>query len=239
MMMFRASVFCAALLATAASASADGYRPGGREYYKPFSWTGLYVGGVASYNWGSSRHCDNGVCLSTYPVNDFDGFMGGVTVGYNHQFGNLVAGVEGDWQWGNVKDSATSTATFNCGTGPCITELQSLGTVRGRLGYAIDRVMPYVTAGVAFADYHVGILPFTDDHRVTSFTVGAGVEFALAHNFSAKIEYLYVDGGDDRLNYPTCGAAPNNCFVRVDDIHSVRLGLNYKFGRDDYHRPLK
>lgn len=223
------TVACAAILAAGVTgANAGGVRGSVKDYDRPFSWTGFYIGALASFNSGSSTHCDNGVCGPDFPTNKFEGGMAGITAGYNKQYGKVVVGIEVDWSWGDVSDSAGSTGSFNCGSGPCITELKSLGTVRARLGYAFDRVLPYVTAGVAFSDYHVGITPFVADHSVTSFTGGAGVEYAFSKSLTAKIEYLYV-AGDDRLDYPTCGAAPNNCFLNVDEIHSVRMGLNYKF----------
>lgn len=225
-----AAVFGVGVAAT--SASADGMRPSYKDAPRPFSWTGFYLGGLASYDFTSSTHCQHGIalpCGSNFPVNSVEGGMIGITGGYNHQMGAVVVGVEADWSWGGIRDDATSRGGFGCGTGPCFTELQSLGTVRGRIGYAFGHILPYVTAGAAFTRYHVGIEPFTADHDFTKFVVGGGVEIALGNNVSGKIEYLYIDGGDDAV-HSGCGTAPaTTCFVRVDELHSIRLGLNYKF----------
>lgn len=217
-------------VAFAKPASAGGSLKDGPMPVSPvFNWSGYYIGGLLSYNFGESGHCDNGICNSAWPHNEYDGWMGGFTAGVDGQNGNVVFGAMVDWSWGDVSDATGSSGGFNCASGPCITELKSLGTVRGRLGYAFGNFLPYVTAGVAISNYHFGITPFTNDETVVSATGGVGLEYAFSRNLSFKVEYLYIDGGSDRLNYPTCGAAPNNCFLRVEDIQSVRLGLNYRF----------
>ena len=104
-----------------------------------YNWTGFYLGINGGYGWGSSHW--SGFGDSAEP----SGGMVGGTAGYNWQgLGSpWVFGLEGDIDWTNIKGSFTSVA---CPTG-CETKNNWLGTVRGRLGYALDRVMPYVTGG--------------------------------------------------------------------------------------------
>ena len=100
---------------------------------------------------------------------------------------------------------ASSTPT--CPTG-CQTKNNWLGTVRGRVGYAWDRVMPYVTGGLAVGDIEANQLGFAGVHDTNvGWTVGGGVEAALAGNWTAKLEYLHVDLG-------TSTAAPERARCR-------------------------
>jgi len=179
-----------------------------------YNWTGFYVGINGGGGFGRSSW-DGG-------VGSFDpsgGIVGG-TVGYNYQVGQAVFGVEGDIDWSDMKSSSA------CTLGVCQTRNDWLGTARGRLGYAFDRFMPYVTGGVAFGNVKTNIvgLPTHDDTKV-GWTVGAGVEAAIAQNWTAKVEYLYVDLGNTTCSVASCGVATNADFRS----NIVRAGLNYRF----------
>ena len=159
------------------------------------------------------------------------GWFGGVTAGYNVQTGRVVAGVEVDWSWGEAEGSSPDSPNFGC-LGACATKVQSIGTIRGRLGYAFDRVLPYITAGVAFTEQQASlgfVTPLSGDRTVTSFVGGAGVEYAFAHKWSLKVEYLFIKAADEDFAYGPGACIAPACFARIDDIHTVRMGLNYKF----------
>jgi outer membrane immunogenic protein len=164
-----------------------------------YNWTGFYIGAVGTYGWGDSQHCEIGStppCLSTGPFTNMTGWEGGGTVGYNWQWTTWVFGVEGDWSWGKLKGSSRSVPGFNC-TPACDTSINSIGTARGRVGYAFDRVLPYLTAGAAFSDLHASIasigLPVSSGSTTkTNFVWGGGVEVALIPQWSAKVEYLNI-----------------------------------------------
>jgi outer membrane immunogenic protein len=185
-----------------------------------YNWSGFYAGINGGFGWGTGS-------FSGPPASgDFDtsgGLFGG-TLGYNWQTNQVVFGVETDLDWSDIKGSAA------CGGGvTCRVSNDWLGTARGRIGFAMDRVMPYVTGGLAFGKVNAaatGGNPGTSDTR-TGWTLGGGVEFALAGNWTAKGEYLYVDLGD--FNCGTrCGApvGPDRVEFRS---HIVRAGLNYRF----------
>ncbi|HXY89608.1 MAG TPA: outer membrane protein [Xanthobacteraceae bacterium] len=178
-----------------------------------FDWTGFYAGINAGYGWGRSRY-DFG--LPGANALDVNGGLVGGTVGYNYQIGQTVLGIEGDVDWQNVKGSTA------CVAGVCQTKSDWLSTVRGRLGYAVDRFMPYVTGGAAFGDVKATTpgLGSQSDTR-TGWTVGGGTEYAFAPNWTVKAEYLYVDLG--KFNCGVCGAN-----VKFNE-NIVRAGLNYKF----------
>ncbi|HLL29290.1 MAG TPA: outer membrane protein [Xanthobacteraceae bacterium] len=178
-----------------------------------FDWTGFYAGINAGYGWGSSRF-DFGAAGANH-IDTSGGLVGG-TLGYNYQIGQTVLGLEGDFDWQDVKSNGV------CVAGVCQTKSNWLSTVRGRLGYAFDRFMPYVTGGAAFSEVKANIpgVGSASDTR-TGWTVGGGAEYAFAPNWTVKAEYLYVDLGT--LNCPACGAN-----VKVKE-NVVRAGLNYKF----------
>jgi outer membrane immunogenic protein len=199
-------------------------------------WSGLYIGGVGTYTSADGQHCDNQVCLPGFPDVSPKGQMGGVTAGYNFQSSNWVFGIEADWSWGDVSDVGSTSVVFGCGVGPgaCVTDIESIGTVRARAGVAFDRLLVYATAGVAVTRYDVslGIPPATGGSQTeTTFAGGAGLEYAFGSNWSAKLEYLFIDELGDFAydNASACGLAPNNCFSRVEHLNNLRAGVNFSF----------
>jgi outer membrane immunogenic protein len=137
------------------------------------------------------------------------GFLVGSTLGANFQAGAFVFGIEGDIDYSGVTANipAPGTGTFNS---------RWISTVRARGGYAIDRVLLYVTGGGAFGNVQGPGVTTTG----TGWTAGAGVEFALAQNWTAKAEYLFVDMPNVA---PTVGISGK--FTES----MARVGVNYKF----------
>ena len=186
-------------------------------YVAQYNWTGFYLGINGGGAFGDSDW--NGLAVSNSP----SGGLIGLTAGYNWQgVGSpWVFGLEGDIDYANVKDSSPCGLAFSCQT-----KNNWLGTVRGRVGYAWDRFMPYFTGGVAFGDVEANRTGFAgvSDTNV-GWTVGAGIEGVIAGNWTAKLEYLYTDLGDLHCSAAACGAATN-----IDYSASVvRAGLNYRF----------
>ncbi len=173
-----------------------------------FSWSGIYIGINGGYDFSTASVSGGGGSISP------NGFLVGATLGGNYQFGNFVVGLEGDGDWTNLD------GTNNGG------EVKStwLSTVRGRAGYAWDRVLFYGTAGGAFGNEQAGPTggPFTSATQA-GWTAGAGVEAAFAPNWTAKVEYLYVDFAG--LTVPAGGT---NITVNLTE-NLVRAGVNYKF----------
>lgn len=173
-----------------------------------FSWTGFYLGGNAGGAWGSVDS-DAGV-LDMSP----SGFIGGGQVGYNFQFdNNVVLGIEADFQGSDVSDTSFGVQS----------KMDYFGTVRGRIGYAFDHILPYVTGGFAWGHNKVTdqLTGLETSNTLTGWTVGGGVEYALTNNWTVKGEYLYMDLGDDY--YDSIGA---NAGLTAS---VVRAGINYKF----------
>jgi outer membrane immunogenic protein len=220
--MRRVLVTALSLLAiiTSTSFAADlprGMPPAKAPVFVPgYSWTGFYAGINGGYGFGRSN-------WDSYATDaDVNGGLVGVTAGYNWQTGALVFGLEGDVDWSNMRGSFTNAA---CPTG-CETKNNWLGTVRGRLGYAFDRVMPFVTGGLAVGDINATVtgLPSVSTTNA-GWTVGGGVEAAVFDNVTAKLEYLYVDLGSLNCGTASCGA-PTNIDMRSN---VVRAGLNLRF----------
>ncbi len=130
----------------------------------------------------------------------------------------VVFGVEGDIDWSNIRGSSV------CGTAiitSCETRNDWLGTARGRLGYAFDRFMPYVTGGLAVGEIKTSIAGIgSANDTKAGWTAGAGLEAAIAGPWTAKVEYLYVDLGRG-------GSVLGSDSKFTTNI--VRAGLNYRF----------
>ena len=217
---FLALVGLAALTGTAAAA--DLPRPAPAPYYKApvevqvYNWTGFYIGINGGGGFGRSQWDSIGSSF------DISGGLVGGTVGYNYQFGQAVVGVEGDIDWADINGTTNSACPFGCKTND-----NWLSTVRGRLGYAADRFMPFVTGGAAFGDIRASTPGFAGASNTNvGWTAGAGLEFAIAGNWTAKAEYLYVDLGKFNCGI-SCGAAATDNVSFTANI--VRAGVNYRF----------
>ncbi|WP_298279195.1 outer membrane beta-barrel protein [uncultured Bradyrhizobium sp.] len=171
------------------------------------NWTGFYIGGFGGY---ASENSGN-------PKME-GGFVGG-TIGYNWQAGNIVYGLEADGGWADVDASITTLGTT------VKSKTDALGTVRGRFGFAVDKVLFYGTGGYAWIDNKItasalGITASQSNFH-SGWTVGAGIEAFIAPQWSIKGEYLYRSLGSE-----------NYFGVRSGDLnlHSVQFGVNYHFG---------
>jgi outer membrane immunogenic protein len=185
--------------------------------YAAYNWTGAYVGINAGGGWGRS----NFTGIPATGGFDVSGALVGGTAGYNWQMGHGVLGVETDLDWTNIRGNAP------CGVATCETRNTWLGTTRGRIGYAFDRFMPYLTGGLAYGNIKAATTGFTgaSDTKV-GWTVGTGVEFALIGPWTAKVEYLYADLGKFDCGTSCTATPPQNVGFTTN---LVRAGLNYRF----------
>ena len=181
---------------------------------EPWNWTGFYVGINGGYGFGTSNWTNAGGTTGDFNVR---GALAGGTIGYNLQTDLWVWGLEGDVDASWIKGTD--------GTICCETKNDWLATARGRIGYAMDRWMPYITGGAAFGDVKmtpVGGASETDTRF--GWTGGGGLEYAFMGAWSAKVEYLYVDLGKANCSVATCGA--NDVTFKTS---IVRGGINYHF----------
>jgi outer membrane immunogenic protein len=166
-----------------------------------YSWAGPYLGGNLGYAWGS---------VANNPTKP-SGLSGGVQGGYNWQTGAFVFGLEGDIQATGANDTFAPWKFSN----------PWFGTVRGRAGYAVNNVLFYGTGGLAFGELLGETFGLSESHTTAGWTLGVGVEFGLFPNWSAKVEYLYVDLANSPF---TITGASNGIQFGV-----VRAGVNYHF----------
>ena len=198
-----------------------------------YNWTGIYLGINGGFATGNSKWSDGPIgTTDSFPIS---GFLIGGTAGINYQINEYVFGIEGDGDWTNLNGNSGST----CGaisavvTPPvgCQTQSQWLATVRGRVGYAFDRILVYGTAGAAFGKVQTGLNPpSTFDSTIEAgWAVGGGLEYAFAQNWTAKVEYLLVDLPNISCTTAgNCGGAAGSIVSFNENI--FRAGLNYKFG---------
>ena len=169
--------------------------------YSAFSWAGLNVGANLGYQFGTVHNSGA----------DPGGFMGGLQIGYNWQTGQFVYGVETDIQFSNAEDNWGAAKFSN----------PWFGTVRGRLGFAMNNMLFYGTGGLAYGEGKLETPFGSETHSHFGWTAGVGAEVALARNWSAKVEYLFVDLTNERY-----------AFTGLEhDFESslLRFGFNYRF----------
>lgn len=181
-----------------------------------FDWTGAYIGVNAGGGFGTFKLSPTGG--GTGVDMSAGGFLGGIQAGYNWQSGQMVYGVEADFQGSDVK------ASFSEGGGSLESKIDWFGTVRARVGYTpVDRFMIYGTGGFAYGHEKLSSGPISLSKTRTGWTVGAGAEYAINTNWTIKSEYLYTDLG--KATFTNAGSGID---VKAP-FHTVRIGLNYKF----------
>jgi outer membrane immunogenic protein len=247
----------AALLASGASAQAADLPVPAAPYFKApvvqvYDWTGFYVGvnlGVGQDRSYTGLSAFGSTAQSRLGAN---GFMGGGQIGYNWQYNNflglglanVVLGLETDLQGGGIKDNTTCIFLCSGGVGFGLNQkLDWFGTARGRIGLANGPVLSYVTGGVAYGDVKTTVTDLSALGTATSFsetrvgwTVGSGVEASLGGNWTAKIEWLYIDLGSQSGTSPV-GAANAYAFSSNVREQIFRGGLNYRIGGNGTYMP--
>jgi len=189
-------------LAADFGAPAPPYAPPPTYQESAYDWTGPYWGGLLGYGWANFR--DGAATTGS-------GWLAGGYLGYNVQTpGNWVYGLEGDAMWSGIGGSNGNVAS-----------LDYLTTLRARAGYAMGDFLIYGTGGLAVAGGStIGPGPTPGSATHVGWTVGAGIEAALAQNITARVEYNYVD-----LNTRIYG----NGVTAGPNASIIRLGLGFKF----------
>jgi outer membrane immunogenic protein len=193
-----------------------------------FTWTGFYIGLNTGYAFGQSDWTSPVGTTGAFSVR---GPMAGGTIGGNYQIGQFVVGGEADFDWQNVRGSQVGGA---CNLGPgvpasCASASNWVGTFRARAGFAMDRVLLYATAGGAYANIKASLnaLPWASTTEL-GWTAGAGIEYGITDNWTAKFEYLFADFQHASCGLGNCLAVPPVSVSFNENI--LRAGINYKFG---------
>ncbi len=209
-----------------------------------FSWTGFYLGGQVGYGFGS----DNAGIVGSGPFQDRpNGIIGGAHVGYNfstqslpllgnafNSFGTAfggtggVIGIEGDVDGSDYRRTVAVTGAPFFPTSTLRDNIQ--GSIRGRLGIAVDRALFYATGGAAFAEFRTNYATTLGSDSLSrsrvGYTVGGGVEYAITNNFSLRGEYRYSDFGTFTDFAPVSGFG---AVSRRESEQRAQAGFSYKF----------
>lgn len=223
-----AIVGLAATAVTAMAADVRAPRPAYPAYTKApayvaaiHNWTGFYIGAFGGGGWGAHDYAGAGLAR----IDSGGGLYGG-TLGYNWQAGMFVLGVEGDFGGSTINGSTTIVPGLTHET-----NLNWLGSVRGRAGIAINDLLLYGTGGWAYGSVrdtsnNAGAIEQFTTTR-SGWTVGGGAEYAFTPNWSMKAEYRYTDLGNTSNAAPLNGAAP---YSVSNTFSTVTVGLNFKWG---------
>jgi outer membrane immunogenic protein len=221
-----------ALATLGAAAPAFGADLGARPYSKApvyaapiYNWTGFYIGGHIGGAFSSSNNF-NGLVLNDNSAR----FLGGVQGGADWQFApNWVVGVEGQYSWlskNNLNAFFPGGLAYN-------NDQRAIGSLTARVGWTWGPGLLYVKGGYAYSDNNdtlrlagVPVAFALDSNHRDGYTVGGGVEYMFAPNWSAKAEYQYYNFGDSRFVAPAV-LVPFGSFH--NDEHTVKAGINYRF----------
>jgi outer membrane immunogenic protein len=191
-------------------------------------WGGAYLGLNGGFGVGSSQWTEGLISTSIFNT---DGFLVGGTIGFNYPVSAVLFGVEGDLDWSSLNGNVGSCGVNGPGAAAaCETKNNVLGTVRGRMGYAFDRTLIYLTGGAAFGDVQTGLNPPAtfDSTTKVGWAAGGGLEFAVTDAWSAKAEYLFVDLGlASCTSAANCGSAAGASVALTENL--IRGGFNYRF----------
>ena len=205
-----------------------------------WSWTGCYVGGHAGGLWAKQKEwivrTPGGAFFGqSLGGHDADSWVGGAQVGCDYQFaGRFVVGIQGDYAWTDAEGSHNSAREFGVAYH---SQVKSLATVTGRIGYAWDRFLGYVKGGGAWErdDYSATTIvlgtAYTARETRSGWTIGVGGEYAFTDFLSGFIEYNYYDFGTRNIAFEPQIAGLSPAFVDIKETKSVvRVGLNFRFG---------
>jgi outer membrane immunogenic protein len=238
-----------------------------------YDWTGFYIGGNVGYSWGRAstdgnvsgtqavsvfRTASGGgpsvvTALAAAPITgraNVNGVIGGGQAGYNWQRNTWLFGLETDIQGSDERGSSDVCTTATACLFTANYKLDWFGTARGRIGFLpSERILLYATGGLAYGGVSATApaIPLSWGSTRAGWTVGAGAEAAIDHNWSIKLEYLYMDlgnvGGSSttatnvvtqlgvpiRFNTVTTTALTSAFNTRFTD-NILRVGVNYRFG---------
>jgi outer membrane immunogenic protein len=192
-----------------------------------YNWSGFYIGAHAGGGW--SERCFTDFVAGPDGCHDADGWLAGGQLGFNYQTGQFVFGVEFSGSWTDINGSH---ASLLIPTDTHHSDINSILMFTGRVGLAFDRALLYVTGGGAwvrdeFRYTAPGVGTASIDQNRTGWTIGAGIEYGLAPNWSIAAQYNFVDLGDRDITF----GAPIGFNYHVErELHLATVRLNYRFG---------
>lgn len=237
----RLAILASVMVPAASALAADLDPPPPVDDLRPatYDWSGAFVGVIGSVvslegHYDKIPDClpNDPLCGPVDPEMSGTGYMGGFIAGYNHQFGDFVVGIEGDYQWGgddladNDEPAELTYLNFN-----------SMATIRGRAGMVFDNTLLYVTGGWGFIETEFGgevgpINASTDSSEtqwINGYVLGAGMEHAFSNNIHARLEYLYMDAPGASYRLEDSNGFGGDVDMHFSGIHSIRAGVTYNF----------
>jgi len=199
-----------------------------------FNWTGCYVGGHVGYGWGKTDFTDAQSGFFVYPFGsistDPHGLLGGAQVGCNYQFAPMwVVGLTGTLSIADISGNVVS-GFFST---PVDFKTDWLGSVAARVGYSWDHWLVYAKGGAAFAHNKYSatnyIGTFDASETRAGWTVGAGLEWAFANDWSAMLEYAFYDFGTQDITLATAASYPPSTESVKFQTQTIMFGVNYHF----------
>jgi outer membrane immunogenic protein len=216
----------------------------------PYNWTGIYFGGHVGHGWGKSQTTSvNGTAAfpaGTSNETDLSGWIGGGQVGLNYQIDRLVLGIESEFSWSGIDGNrsrfsdvpAFSANRFQTSE----SKIKSFVTVAGRAGVTAGNWLLFAKGGVVWGkfDVHTRTVDPTAGNTLvaesvggetrTGWLAGGGAEWGFAPNWSAKVEYNYLDFGTERLQRQRLvGPGDDPVTDAKAHVHVVKFGINYRF----------
>jgi len=233
-----------AAIGCAGVALADGYEPRRVAYERPMDWSGVYFGVSSGYQWSNIDFNPVGNPGAGYNVDHHDAILG-AHIGYQHQFGAVVLGVEGNWI-SSLRDTETSVSCVNPAFN-CFARFNDVLTAGARAGWAAGRWMPYVTGGYArgsFENFSRAAAPpntlFDTGHTDhNGWYIGGGLEWAVSPGWTAGLEYRHYEFNSQDVRLFTPAGALSGDFRHVDPTtDSVAARVSWRWGRPEA-APLK
>lgn len=233
---------CALVTASASALAADlpvrSTTPDSASAAAPFSWTGFYGGGSIALARVDSEFNDYNGRFRSYDDIAYgmqsDAGLFSVNAGYNWQMGAFVVGLEGDIGYLTAEKKIGPYGAAELSDYYIKTKMDALGSVRARLGYAFDRALIYATAGLAYGhvdstayNAFAGVNTLKVSDWRTGWVAGAGIEYAITNNWTARAEGLYYDLGENKRQWDSDAVY----VIGVETTALVaRIGVNYRFG---------
>jgi outer membrane immunogenic protein len=208
-----------------------------------YDWSGFYIGANGGY--ATSRNCWNFESFIGVPFtagqgcHDADGATAGGQIGYRWQSAAFVFGLEAQGNWADLSGSSVSTPAFVAAPGDLTinSRLRAFGLFTGQVGYAWNNVLLYAKGGAAIVDnryFHTftannALINSSEDTRWGA-TVGAGLEFGFAPNWSMGVEYNHIFLDRETFAFAAApGGVPTTNSIR-QDVDMVTARINYRFG---------
>jgi outer membrane immunogenic protein len=211
-----------------------------------YHWTGLYIGGHAGYGWAVDKHTAVTANPSfpagfSFNTANTDGAIWGGQIGFNYQVSQWVLGIEGEYSRTNITGDTTTFSPLVAGVRTVnYSKIDWIATVTGRIGYTWNNLLGYVkggavwtqgTGGSDLSDATGAIITGHPENtsRRDGWIIGIGLEYGFLNNWSAKIEYNYLDFGTVTQTKRDKVYNLNEIRDHNNTAQLVKLGLNYRF----------